>query len=99
MGLKPGSSIRRTCKKFGLSIEVALEAAGLFEIDEVYTIQRQRDIVFNFVKNRNIYREYLELETDVENSEYIFTMESTILKIWIKWNGGDSVMPPPLVLE
>ena len=44
-----------------------LENAGLFEI-EIY-IQRRRDTVFNFVKNREIYRECLELETDVDNSE------------------------------
>jgi hypothetical protein len=46
------------------------EDGGLFEI-EVY-IQRRRDTVFTFVKNREIYREYLELETDVENNEYIY---------------------------
>ena len=43
-----------------------LEEGGLCEI-EVY-IQRRRDIMFNFVKNREIYQESLELETDVENS-------------------------------
>ena len=42
------------------------EEGGLCEI-EVY-IQRRRDIMFNFVKNREIYQESLELETDVENS-------------------------------
>jgi hypothetical protein len=50
--------------------ESVLEDAGLFEI-EVY-IQRRRDTVFTFVKNREIYRECLELETDVENSEYFY---------------------------
>ena len=50
------------------SIEsVFLEDAGLVEI-EVY-IQRCRDTVFTFINNREIYRECLELETDVENSE------------------------------
>ena len=52
------------------SSEAVLEDAGLFEI-EVY-IQRRRDTVFTFVKNREIYQECLELETDVENSEYIY---------------------------
>ena len=52
------------------SSESVLEKAGLFEI-EVY-IQRRRDTVFTFVKNRNIYRECLELETDVDNSEYTY---------------------------
>jgi hypothetical protein len=49
-----------------------LEEAGLFEI-EVY-IQRRRSIVFNFVKNRDIYRECVELETDVpvEHSEHVY---------------------------
>ena len=47
-----------------------LEDAGLFEI-EVY-IQRRRDTVFTIFKNRDIYRECLEVETDVENSEYIY---------------------------
>ena len=47
-----------------------LEDAGLFEI-EVY-IQRRRDTIFTFVKNREIYQECLELETDVENSEHIY---------------------------
>ena len=50
--------------------ESMLEDARLFEI-EVY-IQRRRDTVFNFVKNREIYRECLELETDDDNSEYIY---------------------------
>jgi hypothetical protein len=44
--------------------------SGLFEI-EAY-IQRRRDTVFNFVKNREIYRECLELETDVEKCEYTY---------------------------
>jgi hypothetical protein len=52
------------------SSESVLEEAGLFEID-VY-IQRRRDTVFNFGRNRDIYRECLELETDVENSEYTY---------------------------
>ena len=52
------------------SSESVLEDAGLFEI-EVY-IQRHRDTVFTFIKNREIYRECLKLETDVENSEYIY---------------------------
>jgi L-rhamnose mutarotase len=47
-----------------------LKDAGLSEI-EVY-IQRRRDTVFNFVNNRDIYRECLELETDVENSEHVY---------------------------
>ena len=47
-----------------------LDEAGLFDI-EVY-IQRRRDTVFNFVKNREIYQECLELETDVENSEFTY---------------------------
>ena len=52
------------------SSESVLDEAGLFEI-EVY-IQRRRDTVFNFVKNREIYQECLELETDVENSEFTY---------------------------
>ena len=52
------------------SSESVLEDAGLFEI-EVY-IQRRRDTVFTFVQNREIYRECLGLETDVDNSEYIY---------------------------
>ena len=35
---------------------------------EIY-IQRRRDTLFNFMKNREIYRECLELETGVENSD------------------------------
>ena len=50
------------------SSKSVLEDAGLFEI-EVY-IQRRRDTVF-----REIYRDCLELETDVENSEYIYLWE------------------------
>jgi hypothetical protein len=38
----------------------------------VVYIQRRRDTVFTFVKNREIYQECLELETYVENSEYIY---------------------------
>ena len=47
------------------SSESVLEDAGLFEIE-------RRDTVFNFVKNREIYRECLELETDDDNSEYFY---------------------------
>ena len=46
-----------------------LEEAGILEI-EVYT-QRRRDTVLNFVTNRDIYRECLELETDVKNGEHV----------------------------
>ena len=52
------------------SISSVLEGTGLLEI-EVH-IQRRRDTVFNFAKNRDIYRECLELETDVENSEHVY---------------------------
>jgi hypothetical protein len=68
--IKPAHEHDGTDDRIYPSSESVLEESGLFEI-EVY-IQRRRDTVFNFVKNRYIYRECLELETDVENSEYTY---------------------------
>ena len=56
----------RTVGVLEVGVGVRVREAGLCEI-EVY-IQRRRYIMFNFVKNREIYQEFLELETEVENS-------------------------------
>ena len=46
-----------------------LEEAGLLGVE--VCIQICRDTVFNFVKHREVYRECLELEADVENSDMV----------------------------
>ena len=67
-----------TCKSDGTWIyprsDKVLDDAGLLEIDEY--IQRRRDTIFHFAKNRAIYQSCKEFEVDETHVNYYWWNQS-----------------------